>query len=169
MTFISLTLYKGPHFIQDKPLQFRNMRVTFLILLLVAMIVVASARWGSDSSFSDTGRREKTDSGTSRRRTTSSESSPGRPVSPDRRRRLVTPDRRRRRVDGDCGFPRPVPMKARVSVTGTSVGSVAYYWCYSGLVLIGNPIRVCTELSNGRARWWPGRTPRCRSRRYRAG
>ena len=108
MTFISLTLYKGPHFIKTNRCSSGytlNMRVTFLILLLVAMIVVASARWGSDSSFSDTGRREKTDSGTSRRRTTSSESSPGRPVSPDRRRRLVTPDRRRRRVDRDCGFP----------------------------------------------------------------
>ena len=138
------------------------MRVTFLILLLVAMIVVASARWGSDSSFSDTGRREKTDSGTSRRRTTSSESSPGRPVSPDRRRRLVTPDRRRLRVDRDCGFP-PVPMKARVSVTGTSVGSEAYYWCQRGFVLIGNLTRVCVE-SDGRT-GWSGRNPRCRSKR----
>ena len=145
------------------------MRVTILILLLVAiaaMIVVASARRGSDSSFSDTGRREKTDSGTSRRRTTNGESSPGRrrrPVTPDRRRRLVTPDRRRRRDDRECRFP-PVPMRGRVSVTGTSVGSDAYYSCYSGFVLIGDPTRVC-ESNGRRSPRWSGRTPRCRSKR----
>ena len=150
------------------------MRVTILILLLVAiaaMIVVATARRGSDSSFSDTGRREKTDSGTSRRKTTNGESSPGRrrrPVSPDRRRRPVTPDRRRRpigsprRLDRNCRFP-PFPRYGTVSVTGTSVGSPAFYSCYSGFALHGNPTRVCKR--DGR---WSGRTPHCsRSRRRR--
>ena len=148
------------------------MRVTILILLLVAtaaMIVVASARRGSDSSFSDTGRREKTDSGTSRRKSTNGESSPGRrrrPVFPDRRRRPFTPDRRRpigppRRVDRNCRFP-PFPRYGALGVTGTSVGSTAFYSCYSGFALHGNPTRVCKH--DGR---WSGRTPHCRRSRRR--
>ena len=166
------------------------MRVTILILLLVAiaaMIVVASGRRGSDSSysfsdtgsrgsdssFSDTGSREKTDSGTSRRATTNGESSPGRrrrPGTPDsRRRRPVTPDSRRRRpigsprrVDRDCRFP-PFPRYGTVSVTGASVGSTAFYSCNSGFALHGNRTRKC--MRDGR---WSGRTPHCsKSRRRR--
>lgn len=57
----------------------------------------------------------------------------------------------------DCGDP-GTPRDGEKSLSGTTFGSVAVYFCDNGFILKGNPLRRCQQ--NGK---WSGSIPKCQS------
>ena len=58
----------------------------------------------------------------------------------------------------DCG-PLDDPENGDVSVSGTRVGSSAFYYCFTGYRLIGSSFRTCLSSGN-----WSGSAPICQGK-----